>query len=112
MKIAAVLLVTVGLAGAGVASASAHVSDVDYLRANRCKGLAMGLGAGDTAALDAMLKDAGRTRADSIVLRAQEEQARGKREAGKSDLKERLTAELNGPCEAFMTAGKEGSSGH
>jgi len=111
MKIAAVLLATVGLACAGVASASTHVSDVDYLRANRCKGLAMGLGA-DTASLDALIKTEGRSRAESIVLRAQNELDRGKREAAKSDLKERLTAELNGPCEAYMTAGKEASGGH
>jgi len=111
MKIA-VLLATVGLACSGVASASAHVSDVDYLKANRCKGLAVGLGAGDTASLDALIKAEGRTRAEAIVLRAQDELARGKREAAKSDLKERLTAELNGPCEAYMTAGKEASGGH
>jgi len=112
MKIAAVLLATVGLACAGVASASTHVSDVDYLRANRCKGLAMGLGAGDTTALDALIKAEGRSRAEAIVLRAQDEQARGKREASKADLKDRLTAELNGPCEAYMSDGKMASGGH
>jgi hypothetical protein len=112
MKAAAVLLVTAGLACASVASASAHVSDVDYLKANRCKGLAVGLGAGDTTGLDAFIKSEGRTRAEAIVLRAQDELARGKREAGKADLKDRLTAELSGPCEAYMSAGKEAAGGH
>jgi hypothetical protein len=112
MKAAVVLLVTVGLACAGVASASAHVSDVDYLKANRCKGLAIGLGAGDTAGLDAYIKAEGRTRAEAIVQRAEDELGRGKREAGKADLKDRLTAELNGPCEAYMIAGKEAATGH
>lgn len=111
MKAAAVLLVTVGLACAGVASASPRASDVDYLKANRCKGLAMGLG-GDTAGLDSMIKAEGRTRAEAIVQRAQDELARGKREAAKADLKDRLTAELNGPCVAYMSAGKEAAGGH
>jgi hypothetical protein len=116
MKAAAVLFATIGLACAcacaGVASASAHVTDLDYLKANRCKGLAVGLGSGDTAGLDAMIKAEGRSRADAILLRGQEELARGKRDAAKADLKDRLTAELNGPCMAYMSSGKEMAGGH
>ena len=111
MKVSAVLLVMAGVACAGVASASARISDVDYMKANRCKGLAMSLG-GDTAGLDALIKVEGRTRAEAIVLRAEDELARGKREAAKADLKDRLTAELNGPCVAYMSAGKEAAGGH
>ena len=45
MKTAAVALIAVGLFTAGAASASDRVSDVDYMKAARCKGLATGLGA-------------------------------------------------------------------
>lgn len=102
MKTAAILLATLGLAVAGAAVASEHLTDVDYLRANRCRGLAEGLGVGDTASLDAMIKTEGRSRVEPIYVRGQEELARGKREAGKTDLKERLSAELNGPCMAYL----------
>jgi hypothetical protein len=112
MKAAAVLLFTVGLACAGAASASSHVSDLDFLRANRCKGLATGLGSGDTAGLDAMLKAEGRSRSDAVIQRAQEELTRGKRDASKTDLKERVTAELNGPCLALLESGMDAAGGH
>jgi len=49
MKAAAMLLVTLSFAAAGAATASDRITDVDYLKANRCRGLAEGLGVGDTA---------------------------------------------------------------
>jgi hypothetical protein len=112
MRFAAVLLVTLATATAGAAYASSKVTDVDYLRANRCKGLAEGLGGADTASVDAMIKAEGRSRSDAVVQRASEELSRGKREAGHADLKERLTAELNGPCMAYLSGGKEMAGGH
>ena|SRR5258706_11027184 len=112
MKAAAVLVVTLGLVCAGVASASEHVTDLDYLKANRCKGLAVGLASGDTAGLDALLKSEGRSRTDAIIQRGGEELTKAKREAAKADLKDRLSAELNGPCLAYMSAGKQMTGGH
>ena len=112
MKTAAVLLAALGLAVSGAAVASDHLTDVDYLKANRCRGLAEGLGAGDTASLDAMIKAEGRSRSEAIVQRASDEQNRARKEAAKSDLKDRLTAELNGPCVALMSAGKDAAGGH
>lgn len=118
MKTAAIVLAALGLAVAGAAVASDHLTDVDYLKANRCRGLAEGLGAGDTAKLDAMIKTEGRSRVETIYTRGQEELARGKRDASKTDLKERLSAELNGPCMAFLggaataSAGKNAPSTH
>src|ERR1700739_2562270 len=53
MKTAAILLATLGLTVAGVAAASERLSDVDYLKANRCRGLAAGMGVTDTASLAA-----------------------------------------------------------
>jgi hypothetical protein len=112
MKAAAVLVVTLGLVFAGVASASEHVTDLDYLKANRCKGLAVGLGSGDTAGLDALLKAEGRSRPEAVVERGSEEFTKAKREAAKADLKDRVSAELNGPCLAYMGSGKEMAAGH
>lgn len=112
MKAAAVLVATLGLAFAGVASASDHITDLDYLKANRCKGLAVGLGSGDTAGLDALIKAEGRTRSDTVLERASEELTRGKRDGAKTDLKDKMSAEFNGPCTAYMGAGKAMAAGH
>ncbi|MFL5297594.1 MAG: hypothetical protein ACJ798_14530 [Phenylobacterium sp.] len=111
MKAATVLLVTLGLACASVATASERVTDLDYLKANRCKGLATGLGSGDTAGLDAMIKAESRNRQDAVLFRAQEEQARAKHETARADSRDRLNAELTGPCLAYMSGGKEASTG-
>ena len=111
MKTAAVLLMTFGLACASAATASERVSDLDYLKANRCKGIATGLGSSDTASLDALIKAQARSRGDAVLQRADEEMSKAKREAAKADLKERLSAELSGPCLAYMGGGKEASGG-
>jgi len=109
MKIYAVTLAVLSLATVAVAtSAAAQASDVDYLRASRCRGIAAGLGA-DGAALDSYLKAAGRTRAPYILDRGQAERDRGKREA-RGDGKTRLAAELSGPCLAYMGSGKTAPS--
>lgn len=110
MKIAAILLATLTFAGAGVAAASEKFTDVDYLKANRCRGLAEGLGGGDTASLDSLIKAEGRARVEAIYTKGQQELARGKKEASGVDAKERLTAELNGPCMAYIGAGKGSAS--
>jgi hypothetical protein len=107
MKIAAITLVALSLAAAGSAVASSGVTDVDYIKASRCKGLATGLGSGDTAALDAFLKTEGRSRNDIIIQKAGEEMSKAKREASRTDAKDRLSAELNGSCMAYMSGGKD-----
>jgi len=112
MKTAAVLLATLslGLSAAGVAAAADHLSDMDYLRANRCRGLAEGLGAGDTAGLDSLIKTEGRSRLEPIYVRGQQELARGKRDATSQDARERLSAELNGPCMAYLGAAHDAAA--
>ena len=105
MKTAAIVLAAVGLLAAGAASASDRVSDVDYMKANRCKGLAAGLGA-DSAGLDAFLKEQSVSRSSIVVDRGDEEMARGKREAKRSDSKDRVNAELSGPCLAYSGSSK------
>ena len=110
MKTAVILLATLGLAVAGVAAASDHLTDVDYLKANRCAGLAEGLGSGDVAGLDALIKTEGRTRPEAIYERGQAEIARGKRDASSRDMRERLSDELNGSCMAYLGAGHDASA--
>jgi hypothetical protein len=112
MKTAAILFATLslGLAAAGAAAAADHLTDVDWLKANRCRGIAEGLGAGDTAGLDSLIKTEGRTRPDVIYQRGQQEVVRGKRDASSQDLRERLSAELNGPCMAFLSGGHDASA--
>lgn len=107
---AASLAIAGGLAGA--AQAGARLTDVDYLKANRCKGLAAGLGAGDTSGLDALIKAEGLSRAPTIYDQGQKEEARARRDASHTDGKERLTAELNGPCVAYLSGGRETASAH
>jgi hypothetical protein len=103
MRITTAIVVAAGLAAvAGAASAAG--TDVDYLKASRCKGLASGtLGQVDTAALDAYLKTEGRSRTTNVLDRGKQAFDQGKREATTSNeaRKARLTAELNGPCQTF-----------
>jgi len=106
MKAAAIIFASLGLALAGTAIASERFTDLDYLKANRCKGLAAGLGGADTAGLDAMLKTEGRIRSEAVLQMGADQLTRGKRDAGKADLKERTSAELKGPCMAYLAGGK------
>jgi hypothetical protein len=110
MKIAAIVLATLGIAVAGVATAAERLSDMEYLKANRCRGIAAGLGGADTSSLDALIKSEGRSRIEMVYARGQQEMERGKRDAGYGDSKQRLTAELNGPCVAFLSGGRETAS--
>ena len=119
MKTTAVLLAAIGLAVAGAAAASDHLTDVDYLKVNRCRGLAEGLGSGDVAGLDSLIKTEGRSRVETIYSKGQEELTRGRKEASRTDSRERLSAELNGPCTALLgganataSAAKNASSSH
>jgi len=109
MKTAAMALVAAGLLAAGTAAASDRVSDLDYLKASRCKGLATGLGS-DTTGFDAFLKEQSRSRSVIVVDRGDTEMTRGKREAQRGDAKDRLSAELSGPCVAYTGSAKDMAS--
>lgn len=101
MKYAFIALSVVAISGP--ASAANRASDVDYMRANRCKGLAAGLpGVVDSQALDAFIKAERGARVPYVLDRGAEEQARAKKEARSEDRRERLTAELAGACQAFV----------
>jgi hypothetical protein len=103
MKFVAVLAVVAGLASAGAAAAQDQISDQAFLQANRCKGLASGLGA-DPAPFKAYLKNQARSRADMIVFKAQAEAGQAVREAANPANREKLNAELSGPCSAYAPA--------
>ena len=109
MKITAIALAAAGLLAAGTAAAADRVSDLDYMKASRCKGLATGLGA-DASGFDAFLKAQSRSRAPVVVERGDSEMFRGKREASRSGAKDRLSAELSGPCLAYNGSAKDMAS--
>ncbi|MDZ4374351.1 MAG: hypothetical protein U1C74_23415 [Phenylobacterium sp.] len=88
---------------AGTAAAADRVTDVDFLKANRCKGLATTIqGVVDPAALNAFIKSERRTRGSYIVERGEQEFDRARREARSEDRKGRLTAELTGECQSYL----------
>lgn len=104
MKFAVIALVAATFA-AGAASAADRISDVEYLKANRCKGLATGIdGVVDAAALTSFVKAERGARANYIITRGDEEFQRARREAKSADRKERLTAELTNSCQAYLGA--------
>lgn len=101
MKYAVIALAIATFAGS--ASAAEKVTDVDYLKANRCKGLATSIeGVVDPAALNSFIKSERGARAAYIVDRGEEEFQRARREAKSQDRKERLTGELTGACQAYL----------
>lgn len=105
MKLAATALTIVSVAIAGSAAASNRVTDLDYLKANRCKGLSVGMGTADATGLDAFIKAEGRSRDPIILARANEERERAQRQARDANMKDKLSAELAGPCTAYMNGG-------
>lgn len=101
MKYAVIALAITAVAGS--ASAAGKMTDVDYLRANRCKGLATSIeGVVDPAALNSVIKAERGARATYIVDRGEEEFQRAKKEGRSADRKARLTAELTGACQAYL----------
>jgi hypothetical protein len=104
MKFATLTLIAATLAAGSASAASSKVTDVDYLKANRCKGLATSItGVVDAASLDSFIRSQGASRQAYVVDRGAEEFSRARREAKSQDRKERLTAELTGPCQAYLS---------
>ena len=107
MKFTTIALIAVTMV-AGSASAKETMTDLQYLKANRCEGLATTLSAVvDPAAITAFINADRGTRMPFIQERAANEFQRAKREARSEDRNARLTAELTGPCQALMTGGTE-----
>ena len=99
----AIVLTAAALFAAGAASASERISDAQYLKASRCKGLATSInGVVDASQIDAYLKSAKGARSPILMDRADAEYDRAKREARVGGQKDRLTAELTGACSAYL----------
>jgi hypothetical protein len=105
MRIAA----TVFFAAAAVATsaaASSHLTDVEYLQAARCAGLAASenLGAVDAKSFDALMKAEGKGRAGYILAKAEEARDNAKRDAkrAKAERKTTLLAERSGACQRYV----------
>lgn len=109
MNVAAVALASLSLtSAASVAVAANAPTDMDYLKASRCRGIAVGLGA-DPSAITSYLKHAAGGRSPGVMARADEEFDRARRQARGDDGKDRLRAELSGPCGAYA-AGPAGGA--
>ncbi|MDB5472636.1 MAG: hypothetical protein JWR84_4196 [Caulobacter sp.] len=105
LLISATLLALVG-ASAVSAQPADRLSDAQFVKAARCKGLAKGEGI-DTKGVDAVIKANKRGRADWIIDKAMNAQDDAQVEASKADgtRKAELIAERNGACQAFGVEG-------
>jgi len=112
MRLTAIAFTAAGLvaavATAATAAAPQRVSDIDYLKASRCAGLAAAgtLGQVDAAALNDFVKGQERIRAGFVNERARTEHDNAKRQAKHADAHDRLNAELTGPCMAYVEGNK------
>jgi len=100
-------IVIAALAAAAATSAFAQpdsrLSDVEYMQAARCAGIASAGGV-DTASINAMLKTQGRSRVAYIADKADEMRSDAARSAKHANgyAKEKLNAELDGVCKRFL----------
>ena len=104
MRFAVIAAAMAAAATAEAASAGERISDSDYIRASRCRGLAgsEALGPVETGSLDAFLKDAGRARSEAVRELASQAQQRAAREAKSPERKAQLQGELAGACLAYL----------
>jgi carbamoylphosphate synthase small subunit len=106
MRIAAPAILLAAIAAAGFATAaSAAVSDSDFIRASRCKGIAEGLGV-DAADLTSFVRAEGRTRLPIITDQAAAAEKKARRDVAKAEAKSRFETELSGVCAAYAGAPK------
>ena len=94
---------------AGAAQAGTAVSNLDFLQAARCRGLAAseGLGKLDTAAVDAFLKQETGSRELPVRVSANNKIVSAQKEGDKAEgaKKEKLLAERSGDCTAWLSGG-------
>jgi hypothetical protein len=99
---------------AGAAQAGTAVSNLDFLQAARCRGLAAseGLGKVDTANIDAFLKQETGNRELPIRVSANNKIAGAQKEGDKAEgaKKEKLLAERSGVCSAFLNGAATGTA--
>ncbi|MEI9963930.1 MAG: hypothetical protein WDM92_03755 [Caulobacteraceae bacterium] len=108
MRILAGLTIITALGVAGVASAeTTRLSDVAYMQAARCAGLASSgkLDAADAGAIKALVRSQSAGRMPYVQDKADEIQQSAKREADHADdsTKAKLSAELSGACASLKS---------
>lgn len=110
MRLSIIALSTVALFTTTAAvAAPARTTDVEYLRASRCAGLASagGLEASDAAALRAYVRAQELSRGPAILARGQSEADKARRQISRGgDAAARLQAELSGPCMSVVAAAR------
>jgi hypothetical protein len=98
--------VAAGLAATAAVAAPAHLSDAQFIAANRCLGLmsSKSLGASDAAALKQLLRDQDSGRGSYIDDKAGEARQDAQRQAGSAseDVHAKLLAERDGLCRTFL----------
>jgi len=102
-KATAVSLFVAGAAFAGAASAADPMSDVAFIAASRCEGLAQGVKI-DTAALKKMLVNEEGARSQYVLDKASEVRDDAKRQASHAQgyQMQAVNDELHGPCSAYL----------
>lgn len=99
---------------AGAAQAGTTVSNYDFLKAARCRGLAAseGLGKLDTANIDAFLKQETGNRELPIRASANNKIVGAEKEGDKADgaKKEKLLAERSSACSAWLNGAATGAA--
>lgn len=94
----------------GAAQAASTVTDIQFLQAARCRGLAAseGLGRLDTAAIDQLLRTEGQAR--ELAVRASATNrinaARTQGDKAQGAKKEKLLAERQGDCASWLQGGQ------
>lgn len=106
-RLASVIIIAAAVAAATTASAQgARLSDVQYIKAARCAGLASAetLGSTDGSAFDAMLKAQSRGRESYILDKADSARKGALKAAARADdgAKVNLIAERDGACKSFL----------
>jgi hypothetical protein len=94
--------------------AQAGISNLNYLQAARCRGLAAseGLGKLDTANIDAFLKQEGSARELAVRASAGNKISGAQKEGDKAEgaKKDKLLAERSGVCSAFLSGAATGAA--
>lgn len=108
MRITAIVLALAATTAASAAYAQpTRLTDVEYLQAARCAGLAAAenLGAMDTSSIDALLKAEGRGRASYIADKADAARDQARRAANRAgtERKSGFVAERAGACQRYFS---------
>lgn len=105
MRVLAGSIIVAALAASVAQAAPARVSDMQYVQAERCRGLigSKALGETDTAAIDAFLKDQGRGRVSYVLDRGENARSDAEREARRAgpDTKAHLVTERDTVCSEY-----------